>query len=251
VNYDAVPPNTPGNTRVKQHTRLIDIFSCRIFTAACLLGSIPHVEGAPISPGNAILVATHEFESFMDGLGSILIAVAPLTITAAGAARLWYILRWPTRELAHPIYSGALATMAGFAYWAVRHAVGESAGIETAILAVFMACWTSFVADSRRKVDNKKQYFLSVVFGGGIVCLLATALQYIDQEPHSVSQRTTTTALNQTADGGQSFEQGALGSQEATAFLTLAKTNGPILLILTSVVIYIWQSYTEVGSEPT
>jgi len=191
-----------------------------------------------------------DIESFMIGLGSICFTLAPVVIWLATAARLWYILRWTTRELAHPVYSGALATMASVAYGAVRRAVGEPASKEETILAVFVACWTSFVADSRRKVNNKQQYLLRVVFGGGIACLLVTAVQFIDQEPHKVAQQTARIPLiNQTAEGGRSFEPGALGSQEATAYLTMAKTNAPFLLIVTSVAIYIWQIYVEVDSE--
>lgn len=228
--------------------------SSSLLTTACLLGSIPHVAGAPHSQdsrGKAMLDTAHDIESFMIGLGSILVTVAPVVIWLATAARLWYILRWHTRELAHPVYSGALAIMAGIAYGAVRRAVGEAASKEETILAVFVACWTSFVADSRRKVNNKQQYFLRVVFGGGIACLLVTAVQFIDQEPHKVAQQTATTPLNQSTGVGQTFEPGALGSQEATTFLTMAKTNAPFLLIITSVAIYIWQMYIEVGPRST
>ena len=228
--------------------------SSSLLTMACLLGSIPHVAGAPHSQdsrGKAMLDTAHDIESFMIGLGSILVTVAPVVIWLATAARLWYILRWHTRELAHPVYSGALAIMAGVAYGAVRRAVGESASKEETILAVFVACWTSFVADSRRKVNNKQQYFLRVVFGGGIACLLVTAVQFIDQEPHKVAQQTATAPLNQSTGVGQTFEPGALGSQEATTFLTMAKTNAPFLLIITSVAIYIWQMYIEVGPRST
>lgn len=216
--------NSNAESILKRAHRLVNNFSSGTLTTACLLGSIPHVAGAPLSPGEAMLAATHDIESFMDGLGSVLVAVAPVVIWLGTAARLWYISRWHTRELTHPVYSGVLATMAGFAYWAVRRAAEESASKEATILAVFMACWTSFVADSRRKVNNKKQYFLLVVLGGGTVCLLGTALQYIDQEPHQVGEH-------------------------ATAYLTLAKTNGPFLLIITSVIIYIWQSFAERGTE--
>lgn len=224
--------------------------SSSLLTTACLLGSIPHVLGAPHSPGKTMHDRALDIESFMIGLGSICFTLAPVVIWLATAARLWYILRWTTRELAHPVYSGALATMASVAYGAVRRAVGEPASKEETILAVFVACWTSFVADSRRKVNNKQQYLLRVVFGGGIACLLVTAVQFIDQEPHKVAQQTARIPLiNQTAEGGRSFEPGALGSQEATAYLTMAKTNAPFLLIVTSVAIYIWQIYVEVDSE--
>jgi hypothetical protein len=217
-----------------------------LLTTACLLGSIPHVAGAPHSPGKTMHDRALDIESFMIGLESIIFTLAPVVVWLAAAARLWYIVNRRTRKLGHPIYSGALAGMAGFAYWAVRWTVGEPASKEETILAVFMACWTSFVADTHKMVNNKHQYLLRVVFGGGIACLLVTAMQFIDQEPHKVAQQTVTAPLiNQTAEVEPTSEPGALGSQVATAYLSMAKTNAPISLIITSAVFYLWQIHIE------
>lgn len=214
----------------------------------CLLGHIPHIAGAPVSPGDVILKTTHDIESFMDAVGSMAITLAPYSFVVAGAARLVYIWRRSLRKKSHPVYSGTLSIFTAFGWWAVRVTQQESAKKEAAFLAAFFACYASFVADSRRSIREKKQYVLSILFLGTTASLLATALQALDSGPMYPAPHGGAAYLNhsQTSEVGSYLRARVLRSEEATTFLTRAANNGPFWWAATAIVIYMWQSYTEV-----
>lgn len=86
------------------------------------------------------------------------------------------------------------------------------------ILAVNAAVLAEFVADSSRQVNNRARYLLSVVLGGSFFTLTMLALDFI-----------------------LTLENGSAGSQ--SKYTTQAINKGPVLLAITTLVIYIWLKY--------
>jgi hypothetical protein len=161
--------NVAGN--VLQHGRVLaGNFASRALLPLCLLGTIPCVSGAPISPSDAISKATVDIDSLMSSLAVLAYTLAPYAFVVAGLTRVACILSRPTRGRGHPKYSGTLSFITAFGWWAVRVAQEES-DKEATLLAAFFACYASFVADSRRNVKEKKQYLLQVVSYAVIFCL--------------------------------------------------------------------------------
>lgn len=153
----------------------------------------------------------------------ILLLLAPYVIILAGAGRTVWILRWPSPKFEDPVYSGAFAFASAFAWWAVRSMEAEGhTGTGSVILAVFLACWAIFMAESRRPIREKTQYFLSSVFSGCVVSLLITAMVFIP-----------------------TFEVTQKDKNAMAEYLLQTSNVGPIWLAICSFATYVWQRYRE------
>lgn len=208
------------------HVLVSEISSTRLLPL-CLLGSIPRVVGAPISPAEAMLNATDEFQSFTSNLGNGAISLAPYGFFVGGIARVLYIAGRPTRARGFPMYSCALSLFTAFGWWGIRVAQ-EDLSLEATFIAAFFACYASLVADLRRSAKEKKKYLLLSVFAGAISCLLGAALQPLGQSQPRVAA-----------------ESSVLHVEAAGAYLARAANNGPFFLTASAVIIHLYQRSVE------
>jgi hypothetical protein len=177
---------------------------------------MPQAEAAPVrsGPGKA--------EASMEVLWQTLILLAPYAIALTATGRFLWIKCRPSRQLKHPIFSGAFAIISAFVWWCVRSVEKIARSKEAILLGMFLLFWMDFVLDSRRIVRDKTLYLLAIVFGGAVVDLLCTALSFIS-------------TLDAVTAGG------------LTEYLQQAINNGPFWLITTTVAVYILQTYVEGG----
>lgn len=182
----------------------------------CILASMPQIQAAPIT------LEPNKAQDRMEALWQILILLSPYIIALTAAGRFLWIKCRPSRQLKHPVVTGALAIISAFIWWCVRSVEKIPRSKEVILLGMFLLFWMDFVLDSRRLVRDKTSYLLAIVFGGAVVDLLCTALSFIS-------------TMNAATAGG------------LTAYLQQAINNGPFWLIATTVGVYVLQTYAERG----
>lgn len=196
----------------------LSAIQARILSFGTCLSLLPCVGAAPVSKGLA-----GDIERGLGDWWQILLLFAPYVIILAGAGRTVWILRWPSPKFEGPVYSGAFAFASAFAWWAVRSMEAEGhTRTGSVVLAVFLACWTIFMAESRRPIREKTQYFLSSVFSGCVVSLLITAMVFIP-----------------------TFEVTQKDKNAMAEYLLQTSNVGPIWLAICSFATYVWQRYRE------
>lgn len=161
-----------------------------------ILSKIPSAGAVPIETGPPDDLHASLATAWEDAL-----LVAPFVIVLLSIVRLLYIIYNHSRPLRHPIVSGALAMHAAFAWWVLRSLEPEAAAKKAIVLTVFVAFWTDFLADSCRMVEERTQYLLTIVFAGGAVNLLFTALSFISST-QAESSYGLAGYLRQTVDNG-------------------------------------------------
>lgn len=184
-------------------------------TTQYALSRIPYARAAPIKSGPA-----EDIHAALNSAWYTFLLLAPFIIILMGTGRLLYIKYRRSRPLEHPVFSGAFAMIVAFVWWVLRSLDPEAGEKKAIVFTIFLALWTDFLVDSCRLVEEKRQYLLAIVFGGGTVNLIFTALSFI--------------ASSDTGSRGGLAE-----------YLHQTVDNGPFWYVLTTVIIYVFQIYDE------